>query len=159
MRYEGEVHWSGERSGERTGDPELDGLEQRPIGELVSDLLAEGKTLLREEVRVAKAEVRAEARKAARAGAALGAGGVGLHAAVLLAAATLVLLGDLFLPAWLSTLVVAALCGAGGWAAIAYGRGRLAEMDPSRAVENLREDGRWARETMRSIRSNVHGNA
>ena len=162
MRHEGEVRWSDEprrRAGDPDVDPEVYPMEERPIGELVSELFAEGKTLLREEVRVAKAEVRAEAKKAARAGAALGAGGVVLHAALLLVAATLVLALDTFLPAWLSALVVTVLFAVGGWAAISYGKQRLAETEPSRAVKNLKEDGRWAKETMRSIKSNVHGNA
>jgi putative superfamily III holin-X len=159
MRHDGDVRWSEEPARARVGGPAADGLEERPIGELVGELFAEGKTLLREEVRVAKAEVRAEAKKAARAGAAFGAGGVVLHAALLLLAATLVLIGDTFMPAWLSALIVTVLFAIGGGAAIAYGRKRLAETDPSRPVKNLKEDGRWAKETMRSIRSNVHGNA
>jgi protein-S-isoprenylcysteine O-methyltransferase Ste14 len=154
MRYEGEEgRWRGPRG------PEVEELEQRPLGDLVSELFADGKTLLREEVRVAKAELREEARKAGRAAAALGAGGAVLHAAALCLAAALVLVGATFLPAWLSALIVTALLGVAGWAAMSAGRKRPRETDPSRAVRNLKEDGRWARETMRSIRSNGHENA
>lgn len=156
MRHEGEVRWRESRPGR---DPAVEELEERPLGELVSELFAEGRTLLREEVRVAKAEVRAEAKKAAKAGAAFGAGGVVLHAAFLCLVAALVLVGATFLPAWASALVVTALLAIAGYAAIAWGKQRLAETDPSRAVRNLKEDGRWAKETMRSIRSNGHGNA
>jgi hypothetical protein len=157
MRHEGEVRGEGERPAGR--DPEVDELEERPIGELVSELFAEGKTLVREEVRVAKAELRAEAKKAGQAGAAFGVGGVLLHAAVLCLAAALVLVGATFLPAWASALIVTALLGLAGYAGIAAGKKRLAQTDPARAVKNLKEDGRWAKETMRSIRSNGHGNA
>lgn len=156
MRHEGEVRWRETRAGR---DPEVEELEERPIGELVSELFAEGRTLLREEVRLAKAEVRAEAKKAAQAGAAFGAGGVLVHAAVLCLVATLVLVGATFLPPWVSALIVTALVGIAGWIAISAGKKKLAETHPSRAVKNLKEDGRWARETMRSIRSNGHGNA
>jgi hypothetical protein len=164
MRHEGEEgRWRDLRGGAGEGhvprDSEVDELEQRPFGALMSELFADGRTLVREEVRLAKAEVRAEARKAGRAAAALGAGGVVMHAAALCFAATLVLVGATFLAAWVSALVVTALLGAVGWAAISAGKRRLAETDPSRVVKNLKEDGRWVSETMRSIRSNGHGHA
>jgi hypothetical protein len=164
MRYEGEEGRArGPRGDAGEGrvarDPEVQELAERPLGELVSELFGEGRSLVREEIRVAKAELRAEARKAGRATAVLGVGGAVLHAAALCLAATLVLVGATFLAAWVSALVVTALLGATGWAAISAGKRRLAETDPSRAVRNLKEDGRWARETMRSIRSNGHGNA
>ena len=134
-------------------------LEERPLGDLVGELVDDGRTLLREEVRLAKEEIRAEARKAARAGAAFGAGGALLHTALLCFAATLVLVGATFLPAWASAAVVTALLGAGGYAALVFGRRWLAETDPTRAVANLKEDGRWARETMQSIKSSRRVNA
>ena len=51
MRHEGEVRWRETRAGR---DPEVEELEGRPLGELVSELFAEGRTLLREEVRLEK---------------------------------------------------------------------------------------------------------
>ncbi len=134
-------------------------LEERPLGDLVGELVQDAQLLLREEVRLAKAEIREEAAKAGRAGAAFGAGGALLHAALLCLAATLVLVGATFLPAWLSALIVTALLAAVGWVALRYGRQKLAEADPSRVTENLREDGRWARETMRGIASSRHARA
>jgi len=165
MRHEEDERWREVRGGYGPGagrgprDPEIEELEARPLGELVKELLAEGRTLLREEVRLARSELRAEAAKAGRAGAAMGAGGAVLHAAILCLAAALVLIGATFAPAWASALVVTALLAIAGWSAIATGRKRLAETDPSRAVRNLKEDGRWAKETMRSIRSSGRGNA
>lgn len=136
-----------------------DAIGERPLGELVSELVHEGQTLLREEVRLAKAEVRNEARKASKAGAALGAGGAVLYVALMCLAATLVLIGATFMPAWLSALIVTALLAIAGYVALQRGQAELKKLNPARPVENLKEDGRWAKETMRSIKSSrpAHG--
>lgn len=130
-----------------------DGLRERPLGELLRELLQEGQGLLREEVRLAKAEVREEARKATKGAAFAGAGGAVLYAALLFLGVTLVLLGATFLPAWVAALIVTAIYGAAGWAALSHGKGELQRTRPSRAVDHVKEDARWAKETMRDIKS------
>lgn len=145
MRYEREV--------------DVEVLDERPLADLLRELVRDGQTLLREEVRFAKAEIRTEAKKAAKGGAAIGAGGALLHAALLCLAATLVLVGATFLPVWLSALIVTVLLGAAGWLAVSWGKKRLSSAERARAVDNIKEDGRWARETMRSIRSERHAHA
>jgi uncharacterized membrane protein YqjE len=130
-----------------------DGLREQPTGALVRDFIDEGQTLLREEVRLVKAEIREEAAKAARGGAAMGAGGAVLYAAVLLLGGTLVLIGAMFLPAWLSALIVTAIYAIAGGIALGWGKRKLEETNPARPVEELEEGGKWAKETMRDIRS------
>jgi hypothetical protein len=134
-------------------------LEEVPLRELLRELVADGQGLLREEVRLAKAELREEAKKAARGGAGIGAGGVLLYAALLCLAATLVLVGATFMPAWLAALIVTALYAGAGFAAIQYGRQRLAQAKPARAVQGIQEDRRWVSETMRDIKSSRHAHA
>jgi hypothetical protein len=134
-------------------------MRDRPLGDLVRELVQEGQALLRDEVRLAKAEVREEARKAAKGGAAIGAGGAVLYAALFFLGATLVLLGATFLPAWLAALIVTAIYAAAGWAALSYGRQELRKTRPTRAVEHVKEDARWAKETMRDIKSSRSVNA
>lgn len=136
MRHEGEVRWRETRA-----------------GELVSELFAEGRTLLREEVRLAKAEVREEAKKAGKGAGAIAAGGAVLYAALFFLGATLVLVGATFLPAWIAALIVTVIYGVAGWATLGYGRKELERARPSRALEHVKEDARWAKETMRDIRS------
>jgi VIT1/CCC1 family predicted Fe2+/Mn2+ transporter len=135
------------------------GLHDRPIGELLRELVQEGQGLLREEVRFAKAEIREEAAKAKKGGAALGAGGAVAWAALLLLGGTLVLVGATFLPAWLSALIVTVIYGAAAGALLQYGKTELGKANPKRAVEGIKEDGRWARETMRDVRSSRSANA
>jgi hypothetical protein len=128
-------------------------LRDRSLGELVRELVQDGQAILRDEVRLAKAEVREEARQAARGAGALGAGGAVLYAALLFLGVTLVLVGSTFLPAWVAALIVTAIYGAAGWAAVSHGRTELRKSRPARAVEHVKEDARWARETMHDIRS------
>jgi hypothetical protein len=136
-----------------------DGLRDRPLGDLVGELLREAQGLLREEVRYAKAEIRQEAKRAARGGATLGAGGAVLYAALLLFGIALVLIGDTFLPAWVAALAVTAIFAIVGGALLAKGKKELRQADPSRVVENVKEDARWAKETMRDVRSSRNANA
>jgi hypothetical protein len=151
----------GERVWHEPGFPRDDGreLRDRPLGELLRELVEDAQVLLREEVRLAKAEAKEEARKAAKGGAALGAGGAVLYAALLLLGATLILVGATFLPAWVAALIVTAIYAAAGWAAVSFGRRELNAARPSRAIEPVKEDARWARETMRDVRSSRSVNA
>jgi uncharacterized membrane protein YqjE len=145
VRAEGELH--------------RERLQEVPLRELLRELVEDGQTLLREEVRLAKAELREEGRKAARGGAALGGGAAVLFAALLCFAATLVLLGATFMPAWLAALIVTAIYAGVGAAALYSGKRRLGEARPAKAIENIQEDKRWATETMRDIRSSRHAHA
>lgn len=151
----GESEWR--RPGDGRDDAEE--LRERPLGDLVRELLQDAQGLLREEVRLAKAELRHEAKKAGKGAAAIGAGGAVLYAALFFLGATLVLVGATFLPAWLSALIVTVIYGVAGWAALGYGRKELEKTRPSRAIEHAKEDARWAKETMRDIKSSRSANA
>ncbi len=150
----GHEEWRGRLRRERD-----DGLRDRPLGDLVRELLGEAQGLLRDEVRLAKAELREEARRAAKGGGAIGAGGAALHAALLFLGVTLVLVGATFLPAWVAALIVTAVYAGAGWVALSHGREELRRTRPSRAVEHVKEDARWARETMRDVKSSRSANA
>jgi hypothetical protein len=154
MKYE-----SYERYARGAAPPHDGGLHDRPLGDLLRELVQEGQGLVREEVRLARAELSAEARKAARGGAALGAGGAVLYAALLLLGAALVLIGATFMPAWGAALIVTALYAIVGGALLAHGKGELKRAEPARAIAHVKEDGRWAKETMRDIRSSRSVNA
>jgi hypothetical protein len=148
--------WSRPARGRHDGSQ---ALRERPLGDLVRELMQEGQGLLRDEVRLAKAEVREEAAKAAKGGAAMGAGGAVLYLALLFLGVTLVLAGATFLPAWLAALIVTGIYAAAGWAALSRGRRELKDTRPTRAVEHVKEDAQWARETMRDIKSSRSANA
>ena len=132
---------------------ERERLADRPIGDLLAEMARDGQELVRAELRLAKAELAAEAKKAARGGGEIAAGGVAMHAAALFLGITLMLIGATFLPAWLAAAFVTALYAGAGAFAVRKGKEDLAKANPSRAVENLKEDQRWAKETMHDIKS------
>jgi hypothetical protein len=129
------------------------GLREQPLGDVLGQLARESQGLVQEELRLARAELRAELDHAKKAGVQLGAGGAVAYVALFLLGATLILAGATFLPAWLSALIVTAVYAAVGGALIARGRTELERAGPSRAMERIKEDGRWAKETMRDVAS------
>ena len=128
-------------------------FEDRPLGDLMGELMRDSQQLVRDELRLAKAELKTEAMKAARGGGEIAAGGAVAYAALLFLGVTLILVGATFLPAWLSALIVTALYGGAAAYAINRGKQDLAKANPAKAVENLKEDERWAKETMHDIKS------
>ncbi len=131
----------------------------RPTGALIKELFAEGQRLLQEEIRLAKLEVRhelADAKHAARDGAIAGVAG---HTALLLFAATVVLILATFLPGWVAALLVTA---AFGGVAAYFGQRAKRQLDalkPRKPTEQLKEDTQWAKETMRGAISKARASA
>lgn len=138
---------------------ERDRLADRPLGDLLGELARDSQQLLRDEVQLAKTELRAEVKKGAKGGAEIGLGGVALHAAALFFGITLMLIGSTFMPSWLSALIVTLIYAAAGAVAVSTGKKDLAKANPARVLDNLKEDERWAKETMRDIRSSRGANA
>jgi hypothetical protein len=123
--------------------------EERPLGQLLSDLSRQFTTLVRQEVELAKTEMTAKASKAGRDIGFLVAGGAVAYAGglVLLAALVLVLV-EIGLPGWLAaTLVGLVVAGAGAFL-VMRGRDALQREDltPHRTIQTLKEDAEWARD-------------
>jgi uncharacterized membrane protein YqjE len=128
------------------------------LGELFKQLAQDSAVLVRQEVALAKAEMRESAEQVARAGAMMAAGGaVLLLAAFALTAFLIVLLGDLLNNYWLGALIVAVLYGAVGVALLMAGRNKLKENDlkPERTIETLREDKRWAQTEIEQVKQGL----
>jgi hypothetical protein len=124
------------------------GEQQRPLGELFSELVQETSTLVRKEVELAKTEMTAKASHVAKDAAVIGVGGgVALLGAIALLAAVILGLGTI-IPLWLSALLVGAvLCGVGAALALG-GLKKLKHIDPvpRQTVRTLQEDKQWLRE-------------
>lgn len=122
----------------------------RPVTEIVQDMLANLQEILRSEIRLAKEEIRTEGSKAARAGKALASGAALAFYAIgfLLLAAVYAL--EIALPAWLAALIVGVVVGIVAAALLAAGRGTLKRVNPAppRTVETMKENVQWAREQM-----------
>ncbi|GAA4072114.1 phage holin family protein [Nonomuraea soli] len=122
--------------------------EQPTIGQLVSDLGADLSKLFRQEVELARTELREEAVKAGKAASLLSVAGVaGLMAAFLVSLAVVFGLDSVIDAGW-AALIVAVIWGAVGAIAYTNGRKRMREVSPvpEKTVETLKEDARWARD-------------
>ncbi len=155
------MNWHDEEYGVHppTARAEADGLSAKSTGELISDLVQNGKALISEELRLAKAELRVEAKKAGKAGAGFGAAGLFAHTALLAFGAFLIALGALVMPVWLSALIVTVLFGAVAAGAALWAKKRAQDIYPEQTIRTLKEDKEWAKGTMQSVKFERHGHA
>jgi uncharacterized membrane protein YqjE len=137
---------------QHNGDPDL---RERPVGELLKELSSQTTTLVKQEIELAKAELR-EKGKTAGIGAGMF-GGAGLFGLLAMGALTacLILALNHAVSDWLAALIVTAL-----WAAVAgvlalQGRKKTQEATPvvpEQAAESMKEDVQWAKTQARSAR-------
>ncbi|GAA3834590.1 phage holin family protein [Sphaerisporangium flaviroseum] len=121
------------------------------LGELVGDIGKDLSTLFRQEIELAKTEIREEATKAGKAAGMLGgAGFAGAMAAVLLSLALVFALANVMDAGW-AALIVGVLWAAAGAVLFSTGRTRMRQVSPKpqETVETLKEDARWARNLTR----------
>lgn len=121
------------------------------VGELLSAVTSDVQTLFRQEVELAKTEVRGEAAKAGKAaGMYGGAGFAGYLVLLFLSLAAVLGLANVMDGGW-AALIVAAVWAVA--AAVLYQRGR-AQMrtvapKPEQTVESIKENAQWARHPTR----------
>jgi uncharacterized membrane protein YqjE len=138
------------------GDPAADG---RSIGQLLKELSTEGRTLVRQEVELARAELSEKVQVYTDNVMAMAVAGALLLIA-LLAVSTAVVYGlivlfDQFLPfgiaVWLAPLLLGVVLGAIGWGRFKQAKARLARESviPQRTVATLREDKDWVQSKVR----------
>jgi hypothetical protein len=124
--------------------------DARSLGDLFSELTSELRTLVRQELELAKVEM---SRKASRVGkdvAFLALGGAVAYAGFLVLLSMLVIALAYAIPLWLSALLVGALTAGIGYFLIEKGRTRLKQEDikPEQTIETLKEDKEWAKRQM-----------
>ena len=111
------------------------------VGELIGEVTRDLSTLMRQELELAKAEVKQEATKAARAGGMLGAAGFAGYMVLLFASiAAWQGLAEVMPSGW-AALIVAAIWAVIGAVLFAMGRQRMREVNPKpeRTVETVSE--------------------
>ncbi|MEV5431049.1 phage holin family protein [Streptomyces sp. NPDC052701] len=121
--------------------------QDRSVGQLLSDVTSDVQALFRQEIELAKAEVREEATKAGKAaGMYGGAGFAGYMVLLFLSLAAVLGLANVMDGGW-AALIVAAV-----WAVVAAvlyqkGRTRMRTVSPTpeRTVETMKENAEWAR--------------
>ena len=121
---------------------------ERSLGELFSELASETGTLVRQEARLAKAEMVSKAKNAAQDGAVVGIGGVVAALGGLGVFAALILLAATVMPLWAAAFLVGGIFLALGAALVFFGVRAIKKIDavPRMTVQTLEEDKRWLRE-------------
>jgi uncharacterized membrane protein YqjE len=121
--------------------------ENHSLGDLVGQLTEDFSRLVRQEVELAKTEIKEEVSKAAKGAGMLGGAGVAGHLLLLFLSLTVMLaLGNLMDLAW-AALIVTVLWGLVAAVLAALGRKRLKTVDPrlDQTAESLKEDARWVK--------------
>jgi uncharacterized membrane protein YqjE len=131
-------------------------LRERPVGELLKQLANETTTLVRQELELAKAEMREKASKAGPGVGMWGAAGVTALLALGSLTAFAILALDGAMPNWLAALIVGLVYAA--IAGVLYLRGKQRVEDagspvPQQTVETLKEDVQWAKHPTTSAKT------
>ena len=122
-------------------------LKERPIGELLKQLSEQTATLVRQELNLAKAELTESGKKAGLGVGLFGAAGVVGFLTLATLTATVILILDLWLPAWGAALLVTILYGAAAGVLGLQGKDKVKQAAPpaEQTVETVKEDIEWAK--------------
>lgn len=123
------------------------GEAAQSLGTLMSEISSDLSTLMRQEVELAKAEVKEEVSKAGKGAGLLGAAAfAGYLVIVLLSFAAAFGIGSQIGLGW-GTLIIAGVWAVIGAVLFVLGRARLRRVStkPERTIETLKEDAQWAR--------------
>jgi uncharacterized membrane protein YqjE len=148
--YSTAPNYSGATAANTSGTPLDDDrpdVEGKSLGELVGQVASDLSTLMRQELALAKAEVKEDVKQTGKAAGMLGgAGFAGYMVALFVSVAIMWALGNVMDLTW-AALIVAVIWGIVGAILYSIGRKRLqqANLKPEQTVETLKEDVEWAR--------------
>ena len=119
----------------------------RSLGEIVGDLSTDLTTLVKQELTLARTELKEEATKAGKGAGMLGGAGVAGLLALMLGSFALAYLLDNWMPVELAFLIVTLLWAIVGAVLAARGRTELKNSNPQlpETQQTLKEDAAWAR--------------
>ena len=121
--------------------------DERSLGEIVSDVSTDLSTLMRQEIELAKVELKQEATKAGKGAGMLGGAGLAGYFVLLFLSVALVFLLDNWLPIEAAALIAALVWGLVAAVLAVVGRKRLREANPQLPVtqQSLKEDAQWVK--------------
>jgi uncharacterized membrane protein YqjE len=121
------------------------------IGSIIAEVAGDVSRLFRQEVELAKAEVKVEAAKAGKAAGMLGGAGLAGYMVALFVSLALMFGLDSFMPLGWAAVIVALLWGIAGAVLYSTGRKRMKDVSPvpEQTVETLKEDAQWLRNPTR----------
>jgi Putative Actinobacterial Holin-X, holin superfamily III len=128
---------------ERPGEPS----PEQPLSELISRTTSDLSTLVREEIELAKIEIKDDLRHTAQAGGMFGAAGFAGYMAALLVSLAIVFALDLALPLWSACLIVGAIFAVVAYAMFRQGWTKMKEFTPGpeQTIETVKEDIEWVK--------------
>ncbi len=126
-------------------------MENRPLGDLFSDLASDMSNLVRQEVALAKLEVTQKAKHLGRNVGYLVVGGAVGYAGLLAVIAAIIMLLDKVMPNWGAALLVGLVVAGIAWLMIGKALSALqqADLTPRETVETLKEDATWAKQQIK----------
>lgn len=134
------------------------GAGEPPLGDLFRQLAQDSATLVREEVALAKVEMRQNLKSAARDAAMVAVGGgIALVGALVLIAFLVMLVGDLLDEYWLGALIVGALFVIVGGIMAKKSLNQLQDdtMAPEQTIQTLKEDKQWAQREIQQVKRDL----
>jgi protein-S-isoprenylcysteine O-methyltransferase Ste14 len=127
--------------------PVDDDRDQKGIGELIGEITSDLSQLFRQELDLAKAELRQEAKKAGKGSGMLAGAGIAALLVLILLSFALVYALDAVMPQGWAAFIVAVLWAIIGAVLYSMGRKQLKTVDPvpRQTTETLKEDAQWLR--------------
>jgi len=124
--------------------------DDRSLGELFSELSRQTSTLIRQEVALAKAEMKQKGTEVGKDVGMMAAGGALAYAGLLALIATIIIVLAEFMAWWLSALIVSLVVLAIGGLLVQRGMNALKQtnMAPEQTIETLKEDKEWAKKQL-----------
>ena len=126
-------------------------LENKPLGDLFSDLAGEVSELVRKEVALAKLEIGQKAKHIGKNVGYLVIGGAVAYAAMLAILAAIIMLLNKVMPAWGAALLVGLVVAGIAWLLVGKAAAALQATDvtPQQTVETLKEDAAWVKQQIK----------
>jgi uncharacterized membrane protein YqjE len=130
-----------------TGRDSVDATDDRSLGQIVSDVSNDFATLMKQEVELAKVELKQELTKVGKGAGMLGGAGLSGWFVLLFLSLALVFLLDNWLLVEVAALLTALLWAVVAAVLAAVGRKKLKEANPElpKTQQSLKEDAQWAR--------------
>jgi len=131
----------------RTSSTSSVGDDQRSLGEIVGDVAQDMTTLVKQELELARTELKQEAAKAGKGAGMLGGAGVAAILFLVFASLTITFLLDNWMPLEVAALIVTAVWAVVAAVLAARGRRELKRSNPQlpKTQQTIKEDAAWAR--------------
>ncbi|MFL5835391.1 MAG: phage holin family protein [Solirubrobacteraceae bacterium] len=129
--------------------------DDRPLAELMRDLSQQSTELIRQEIELAKAELRAKGKSAGVGAGMFGAAGLIAVFGVGALTACLILALATAMDGWLAALIVAVVYLAAAGVAALVGKGKVQEATPpapEQAIASTKEDVQWTKQRAQAAR-------